>query len=232
MAVKIIDIPEIGEVSFQQHRNSRSIRIHINGSKVKVTYPYSVPLMLAKQYLQSKKTWILTHKKQSQIFSSGDLIGKTHKLIIHQTSNSSIRSKITKDEIQVFIPETEKLDSSKIQDFISKKVESVLKTQSEELVTARLSDIAFENGLEYRSVLYKKLKRRWGSCDSKKNLVFNIYLVQLPWELIDYVIAHELAHTKQMNHSIDFWKEVSTINPGFKINRKELKGHPPESIVH
>ncbi len=232
MAIKIIQIPEIGEVTFFQHKKSRSIRIHINGSKVKVTYPYSVPLMVAKQYLLTKKTWILAHKKQTQTFSSGDLIGKSHKLIIHKSSNSSIRSKITKDEIQIYLPDNESQDSSKTQDFISKKVESVLKTQSEELITPRLSDITYENGLEYRSVLYKKLKRRWGSCDTHKNLVFNIYLVQLPWELIEYVIAHELAHTKQLNHSADFWDEVSKIEPNYKIYRKALKDHPPESIVH
>jgi len=232
MAVKIIQIPEIGEVSFQQHKKSRSIRIHISGSRVKVTYPYSVPIVMAKQYVQSKKNWILTNKKNTQIFSSGDLIGKSHKLVIHKSQNNSIRSKITEDEVLIFIPEELNIKSIKAQEFIQKKIELVLKTQSEELITSRLSDIAFENGLDYKSVLYKKLKRRWGSCDNKKNLVFNIYLVQLPWELIDYVIAHELAHTKQMNHSAKFWDEVSNINPRYKTDRKELKEHPPESIVH
>ncbi|MDD2356963.1 MAG: SprT family zinc-dependent metalloprotease [Thiovulaceae bacterium] len=74
-------------------------------------------------------------------------------------------------------------------------------------------------GLYPSNIKYRKMKRRWGSCDSKKELTFNIYLLKLSRELIDYVIVHELSHIKHMNHSKRFHELVSK----YLINAKELE---------
>ncbi len=229
MAKQIIALPEIGEVEFSKNQRAKSLKINISGSKIKVTYPRYVSLLMAKSYVISKKSWIIKNRKNSHIFHSGDLIGKTHKLVIESSNRSSITSKIHDNTLIVKIPNNLDPYSAEIQHKIKSKIEKVLKTESENLITTRLKDISYEQNINYRSINYKKLSRRWGSCDSKKNIILNLYLVQFPWNIIDYVIAHELAHTQELNHSPKFWKVVESIYPDYKTAKQAIKDHSPEA---
>ena len=78
-------------------------------------------------------------------------------------------------------------------------------------------------GLEYSDIKLRKMKSRWGSCNSKKVLTFNTELIKVKKELIDYVVVHELAHIKHMNHSRKFHDLVDKYLPDSKRYRKELK---------
>ena len=78
-------------------------------------------------------------------------------------------------------------------------------------------------GLDYSEIKYRKMKSRWGSCSSKRVLTFNTELIKINKELIDYVIVHELAHIKHMNHSKQFHALVEKYLPLSKRLRKELK---------
>lgn len=66
-------------------------------------------------------------------------------------------------------------------------------------------------------------KTRWGSCSSKGNLNFNWKLVRMPEEVLDYVVVHELAHRKEMNHSKAFWAIVESVLSDYRERRKWLK---------
>jgi hypothetical protein len=66
-------------------------------------------------------------------------------------------------------------------------------------------------------------KSRWGSCSGKNALSFNYYLAQLPKELIEYVVVHELAHIKHKNHSADFWNLVAEYLPDVTKRRRLLR---------
>lgn len=68
-----------------------------------------------------------------------------------------------------------------------------------------------------------RAKTRWGSCNSKGVIHLNWRLIQLPIELIDYVVAHELSHLIEMNHSPAFWAQVERIYPNFRAARTRLK---------
>jgi predicted metal-dependent hydrolase len=81
--------------------------------------------------------------------------------------------------------------------------------------------------LSYHSVKVKRLASRWGSCSSNKVITLNFFLMQLPWPLIDYVLIHELIHTRHMNHSPDFWNDFERIHPGAKNTRNILKQYRP-----
>ncbi len=64
---------------------------------------------------------------------------------------------------------------------------------------------------------------RWGSCSYKNSLTFNNYLAKLPIELIEYVVAHELAHIKHKDHSSKFWAFLAQFMPDYKERRKRLR---------
>lgn len=81
-------------------------------------------------------------------------------------------------------------------------------------------------------IAIKEQKTRWGSCSSLGNLNFNWKLVLMPESIQDYVVVHELAHRKQMNHSGAFWQEVAKALPDYNARRKWLKEHEHEFIKY
>lgn len=80
-----------------------------------------------------------------------------------------------------------------------------------------------ENGFKFRDLKIKKIISRWGSCSRQGNMNFSIRLVHYPPEVINYVVIHELCHTREMNHSHKFWSLVSQFCPNYKFYIKQLK---------
>jgi predicted metal-dependent hydrolase len=85
---------------------------------------------------------------------------------------------------------------------------SIDKAQTRKQIINRLNRLAQQYGFAYNRVSIRNQRTRWGSCSAKGNISLNIKLVVLPPELFDYVILHELVHTRIHNHSKKFWKEL------------------------
>ena len=97
------------------------------------------------------------------------------------------------------------------------------KLYSDEFLKERLDFFAECMGLSYTKLTLKKMKSRWGSCNTRREITLNSELLKLPQNLIEYVVVHELAHIKHMNHSKVFHALVQTYLPNAKEYRKELK---------
>ena len=78
-------------------------------------------------------------------------------------------------------------------------------------------------GVTYVRISIREQKTRWGSCSSKGNLNFNWRLIFAPPEVLDYVVVHELAHRKEMNHSKAFYAIVESVLPDYKKSRRWLR---------
>lgn len=78
-------------------------------------------------------------------------------------------------------------------------------------LTERLAHLARQYRFKYNRVFIRNQRTRWGSCSAKNNISLNVNLVRLPGELMDYVILHELVHTRIKNHGSKFWAELDTL---------------------
>ena len=101
----------------------------------------------------------------------------------------------------------------------------ICKKQARELLVSRLDQLARMHKFSYNRVFIRNQKTRWGSCSSLNNINLNMKLAGLKEELMDYVILHELVHTRIKNHSREFWRELDKYVGNAKTLDKELKKH-------
>ena len=107
-------------------------------------------------------------------------------------------------------------------------LEEWYRRQAEKLIKKRADRLCSLLGVTYGRLSIRRAKTRWGSCSRKGNLNFNWKLMMAPEPVIDYVIIHELAHLKEMNHSKKFWNLVAEHCPRWRKHRQWLKEHEAE----
>jgi predicted metal-dependent hydrolase len=123
-------------------------------------------------------------------------------------------------------PADEPADVQQIRD----RVQRWLHVKAMEVFGQRLPIYAAALGVEFRAYALSSAATRWGSCSSEGKIRLNWRLIHFPVHIIDYVVAHELAHLREMNHSPRFWNTVESIFPDFREARHTLKHHPPELL--
>ena len=97
--------------------------------------------------------------------------------------------------------------------------------KARQTLESRLEEIAAKHGYRYNRLTIRNQKTRWGSCSSKNNISLNMKLTLLPDELRDYIILHELVHTKVKNHQAEFWKEMLRVEPDTRKLDQQMKQH-------
>lgn len=100
----------------------------------------------------------------------------------------------------------------------SKNSIKIDRTEARKKLISQLNKLSQLHGFTYNKVFIRNQRTRWGSCSAKNNISLNMKLLRLPEELIDYVMLHELVHTRIKNHTEDFWIELD----GIVGNAKEL----------
>lgn len=114
---------------------------------------------------------------------------------------------------------------------VARKVLQWYKKQASTDFLKRLEIFSAKLGVPTPVMFLSNARSRWGSCNSKKEVRLNWRLLQAPPHIINYVICHELAHLKEMNHSARFWAVVASICPDYKTAEKELKAWSPKLHV-
>ena len=95
--------------------------------------------------------------------------------------------------------------------------------EAEQLFAERAAHFAQLLAVAPRSIKLSTAKTQWGSCTAQGSVRLNVQLIKLPQHLVDYVVVHELAHLREMNHSAAFWLLVESACPDYAKRRKELK---------
>jgi len=230
---KKIKIEEI-DITFLARNSSRSIRISITQVKgVRVFVPLFVSFSSAKSFVISKINWIKKHvtkieklKLEKTIFKPGFSFNTKLSVIEFKlASTDKIRSIPKNNSIEILIPENIIIKSSNCQLDIRNEIEKILRKDAKNYLPKRAKYFAEKFDLHYKKVTIKNTKTRWGSCSSINNINLNLHLMRLPDKLIDYVILHELTHTKIKNHQKEFWDLLDIISGNAKGLDKELKKH-------
>jgi len=103
-------------------------------------------------------------------------------------------------------------------------------TESKKYLTKTNSYYEILIGVKSNKLLFGQYKSKWGSCNSKKTISYDWRIIMAPFEVIHYLIIHELCHIKYPNHSIYFWKYVEKYMINYKIQRKWLKNNSNKLI--
>ncbi len=234
MAVKVANIKDLGPVHLYKRRGTRGIRLSIgHDGEVRVSMPYWVPYRTGAEFAASKREWIKSKQIPTVQLRHGSRVGKAHHLaFILQPERKTLATRITTSgEIRIYLPTHLLPEHAEVQKAAQKASIRALRQQAEKLLPQRLSTLATHHGFEYTDVTVKQLKSRWGSCTEQGNIALSSFLMQLPWHLIDYVIMHELMHTRIMAHGPTFWDELSAYVPNLKAIRKEIRDYRPTLLT-
>ena len=224
---------EFGAIRVKRVHVAQHIRLKVTADGILVaTLPNRAPLRLVKALIDDSRDElrrIITSAQQShsRIYSEGEHIGASHSLHFIHSLTGLERATLRGLLIEVTIPYNVDSLSTEAQLLAKKGVIKALKKEAAAYLPRRLSYLAEQFGFSYDTVRYTNAKGRWGSCSSSGTISLNIALMNLPMEIIDYILVHELCHTREMNHSTQFWAMVETICPTYKSLRRTLKDYTP-----
>jgi predicted metal-dependent hydrolase len=110
---------------------------------------------------------------------------------------------------------------------LQEAVRAWLHAEARRIFAERLEIFAARLGVRFQSFRLSSATTRWGSCSANGRILLSWRLIHFPLSSIDYVIAHELAHLKEMNHGPRFWSLVAEVLPGFEFERARMRKPPP-----
>jgi hypothetical protein len=110
------------------------------------------------------------------------------------------------------------------QEDIKRAFSKFITEKAKEKLTPRIKKWSKQTGLSYNELKFMHLEKRWGSCTPSNNIIINVDAIKLPYSLIDYLIVHELVHTKIKSHSKEFWAELSKYMPNWKELDEKMYG--------
>ncbi len=213
----------------------RTIGFTIDGSGLSITAPRWVTLADIEAAISEKQRWIFaklaewkTRTEQRALpqidWRDGAQLPYLGKTVTIALGAGAVA--FDTDALRLSLPLPAQADMQQIKD----RVQGWLQGEAKRIFGERLAVYAEMLGVTYSMVALSSAATRWGSCSSDGKIRLNWRLIHFPMSIIDYVVAHELSHLREMNHSPAFWQTVESIFPEFREARHTLKHHPPELL--
>lgn len=209
-------------------RNRKTIGLIVNRAGLIVRVPLHATSNDIEQVLRRKAAWVISKldawkekkfiypewKQDSQFW----LLGEPYRLVM--TASNSLQMMPRSEQIHKMEPAPEiQLTPQQIEPFVM----AWYREQALVYMRERVIGYASQLGVPMPKLRLSNARTRWGSCSSSGTVCLNWRLIQLPATLVDYVVAHELAHLIEMNHSAAFWEVVEGIYPDYRQARSALK---------
>ena len=214
-----------------EHRPRRTVGLKITADGLVVHAPKRIFAFQLNQILQEKSGWILSklQAREANQVDAANWVDGEHLLYLGQDIGLTIvqnpSNKALVFDANTLIMATPTPDN---QVLVQRKVVQWYQKQAALDFSRRLTILAAKLGVPTPPLTLSNAKSRWGSCNSRGEIRLNWRLLQAPPPVINYVICHELAHLKQMNHSAKFWAVVESLFPDYKQAEKALKALSPQ----
>ncbi|HPJ79375.1 MAG TPA: SprT family zinc-dependent metalloprotease [Prolixibacteraceae bacterium] len=208
MSVKVVHIHPMGEVIFRRHAASRTIKLSVKpGRKILVSYPVDVPFREAERFVGQHTEWILGQlERQRQVSpypENTPFKTRYHTvLIVRGGLKTTVRQKGF--EWVITLPEAGEHTGYEGMEKVTAIMTEIYRWEARKYLPGRVMELAAQTGLSCGKVTIRNNKSNWGSCSHRNHISLNLHLMKLPGHLIDYVILHELAHTRVKNHGPEF----------------------------
>ncbi len=231
-AVQVLE--GIGTVSMKRVRRARRIGIRVQPfAGVQVTIPWRASYASALEIVEKNRDWILrqlstVHEQERRYVNAvntGKPVTRMHTLEAHPADTAEMYVRVGRGVISVRYPRTLNLESPVVLRALHEGVVSALRVEARRFLPDRVRTLADRHGFEYGRLTLKNLCSRWGSCSVTNNINLNIQLMRLPDELIDFIILHELAHTRVKNHGPRFWALMQKLTRHARELEVKLRAH-------
>lgn len=206
----------------------RTVGMRIDETGLTVNAPSRIGKKALESMLLERADWIITKLGEWQSrqvpemrWQDGEvlkLLGNEIQLCVSLDARSR-KPQFEAGQLLVALPAPEDADA------IRRKVLQWYKREALADFSRRVELLAQRLGVDMPLVMLSSARTRWGSCNSRGEIRLNWRLIQAPPHLIHYVVAHELAHLREMNHSPEFWGWVAKLCPEYLLARAELKAH-------
>jgi len=204
----ILDYKGIGEVTYVRSNRAKNLSIRISQQgNIRVTIPWLVSQNRAERFFISKQQWVLKRLKELSIRDCGKSMPADGGTIQIRGQEHPVR--MLQGDVNV-----------------EEAIWRVLRRVALDYLPDRVMKLSEEHGFNISGLKIRRMKTRWGSCTTRGSINLNCWLMMIPEYLSDYVILHELVHTRVPNHGERFWRELDGVTAGqSRQYRKELRNH-------
>ncbi|GAA5096763.1 SprT family zinc-dependent metalloprotease [Bartonella acomydis] len=202
-----------------------TLRIDASGQEICITTPPAISSYSVQDFIEKHRSWIEARLSRIHISHENSYLkeGTTIPILgiahtIKHEKGRGITEIVTGDMGQ----EPQIIVYGQLE-YLPRRIADVLKKQAALIITPLVGYYAHKVERKVKSICYKDTKSRWGSCSIRGNLSFSWRLIMAPKEVVEYVVAHEVAHLIEMNHGPKFWALCEKLYPNSKTYRAWLK---------
>ncbi len=228
---QIISDKDFGKIHFVVRRSARNITMRVKEDGLHVTTPpyRSITALLeAIAPFRERLRNVCSEVKPKPFDLNFSIEAECFRLKLETSPLKNFTVSMRDETVVIACPAHADFTTERVQTLVKNAVMRAMRKKAEEYLPPLVQYWSSLFDLPYNKVTISKARSRWGSCSSKRDISLSFYLMLLPAHLMDYVILHELAHTREMNHGPKFWELLNQLPDGKALAlRKELRMHRP-----
>lgn len=223
------DDPELGRFHVRVSTRARRLTFRAKNREWWVTIPAGASVAEVKRAIDSLRPrlrQLMSDRKQPLMDWNYRMDAPCFHLSLVKGKGTRFFLRREGEEAQIVCPPETDFGDVKLQDWLHRVASEAMRRRAKEVLPLRLEMLARTHGLTFNSVKINASTGRWGSCSARGDINLSLHLMLLPLHLIDYVLLHELSHTREMNHGPRFWALLDQMTGGkARALREELKGY-------